>query len=156
MKLTDKTKKRLTLAGLGVLSVVLVVAIAVQFRTGKGTPPPPRRMPRFLQFPLRKPRALHRTSASRLFPRRTRLLRTAAPKIPEIPAARTRAFRHRSQNRPRLRRKRKRTPIRRRTVKRQRKPMAEHRSRIPLLNRRHRNLEIRTAKGKFGCLDSDG
>ena len=34
MKLTDKTKKRLTLAGLGVLSVVLVVAIAAQFRTG--------------------------------------------------------------------------------------------------------------------------
>jgi hypothetical protein len=33
MKLTDKTKKRLTLAGLGVLSVVLVVAIAAQFRT---------------------------------------------------------------------------------------------------------------------------
>ncbi|MFT8888374.1 MAG: DUF6550 family protein [Ethanoligenens sp.] len=34
MKLTDKTKKRLTLAGLGVLSVVLIVAIAAQFRTG--------------------------------------------------------------------------------------------------------------------------
>ena len=34
MKLTDKTKKRLTLAGLGVLSIVLVVAIAAQFRTG--------------------------------------------------------------------------------------------------------------------------
>lgn len=34
MKLKDKTKKRLTLAGLGVLSVVLVVAIAAQFRTG--------------------------------------------------------------------------------------------------------------------------
>ena len=33
MKLTDKTKKRLTLAGLGVLSIVLVVAIAAQFRT---------------------------------------------------------------------------------------------------------------------------
>ena len=37
MKLTDKTKKRLTLAGLGVLSVVLVVAIAAQFRTGTPT-----------------------------------------------------------------------------------------------------------------------
>ena len=34
MKLTEKTKKRLTLAGLGVLSIVLVVAIAAQFRTG--------------------------------------------------------------------------------------------------------------------------
>ena len=34
MKLTDKTKKRLTLAGLGVLSVVLVIAIAAQFKTG--------------------------------------------------------------------------------------------------------------------------
>ena len=37
MKLTDKTKKRLALAGLGVLSVVLVVAIAAQFRTGTPT-----------------------------------------------------------------------------------------------------------------------
>lgn len=37
MKLTDKTKKRLTLAGLGVLSIVLVVAIAAQFRTGTPT-----------------------------------------------------------------------------------------------------------------------
>lgn len=34
MKLTEKTKKRFTLAGLGVLSIVLVVAIATQFRTG--------------------------------------------------------------------------------------------------------------------------
>lgn len=34
MKLKDRTKKRLMLAGLGVLSVVLVVAIAAQFRTG--------------------------------------------------------------------------------------------------------------------------
>lgn len=33
MKLTDKTKKRLTLAELGVLSAVFVVAIAAQFRT---------------------------------------------------------------------------------------------------------------------------
>jgi hypothetical protein len=33
MKLKDKTKKRLMLAGLGILSVVLVVAIAAQFRT---------------------------------------------------------------------------------------------------------------------------
>lgn len=37
MKLTEKTKKRLTLAGLGVLSIVLVVAIAAQFRTGTPT-----------------------------------------------------------------------------------------------------------------------
>ena len=37
MKLTDKTKKRLTLAGLGILSIVLVVAIAAQFRTGTPT-----------------------------------------------------------------------------------------------------------------------
>lgn len=37
MKLKDKTKKRLMLAGLGVLSVVLVVAIAAQFRTGTPT-----------------------------------------------------------------------------------------------------------------------
>lgn len=37
MKLTDKTKKRLTLAGLGVLGIVLVVAIAAQFRTGTPT-----------------------------------------------------------------------------------------------------------------------
>lgn len=33
MKLTDKAKKRLTLAGLGVVCIVLVVAIAAQFRT---------------------------------------------------------------------------------------------------------------------------
>ena len=37
MKLTDKTKKRLMLAGLGVLGIVLVVAIAAQFRTGMPT-----------------------------------------------------------------------------------------------------------------------
>ena len=37
MKLKDKTKKRLTLAGLGILSIVLVVAIAAQFRTGTPT-----------------------------------------------------------------------------------------------------------------------
>ena len=37
MKLTEKTKKRLTLAGLGVLSIVLVVAIAAQVRTGTPT-----------------------------------------------------------------------------------------------------------------------
>ncbi len=35
MKLTDKTKKRLTLAGLGVVCVVLVIAIASQFKTEK-------------------------------------------------------------------------------------------------------------------------
>lgn len=33
MKLTDKTKKRLTVAGLGVVCVVLVIAIASQFKT---------------------------------------------------------------------------------------------------------------------------
>jgi len=33
MKLTDKVKKRLTLAGLGVVCVVLVIAIASQFKT---------------------------------------------------------------------------------------------------------------------------
>ena len=33
MKLTDKAKKRLTLAGLGVVCVVLVMAIASQFKT---------------------------------------------------------------------------------------------------------------------------
>jgi type IV secretory pathway VirB10-like protein len=33
MKLTDKTKKRLTIAGLGVVCVVLVIAIASQFKT---------------------------------------------------------------------------------------------------------------------------
>lgn len=32
MKLTDKTKKRLTIAGLGVVSIVLVIAIASQFK----------------------------------------------------------------------------------------------------------------------------
>ena len=32
MKLTDKTKKRLTVAGLGVVCVVLVIAIASQFK----------------------------------------------------------------------------------------------------------------------------
>ncbi|MGF7145466.1 hypothetical protein HNQ56_003909 [Anaerotaenia torta] len=32
MKLTDKTKKRLTIAGLGVVCVVLVIAIASQFK----------------------------------------------------------------------------------------------------------------------------
>ncbi len=37
MKLTDRTKKRLMLAGLGVLGIVLVVAIAAQFRTGTPT-----------------------------------------------------------------------------------------------------------------------
>jgi len=35
MKLTDKTKKRLTIAGLGVVCVVLVIAIASQFKTEK-------------------------------------------------------------------------------------------------------------------------
>jgi len=35
MKLTDKVKKRLTLAGLGVVCVVLVIAIASQFKTEK-------------------------------------------------------------------------------------------------------------------------
>ena len=33
MKLTDKTKKRLTAAGLGAVCVVLVIAIALQFKT---------------------------------------------------------------------------------------------------------------------------
>ena len=33
MKLSDRTKKRLTLAGLGVVCVVLVIAIASQFKT---------------------------------------------------------------------------------------------------------------------------
>lgn len=33
MKLTDKAKKRLTLAGLGLVSIVLVIAIASQFKT---------------------------------------------------------------------------------------------------------------------------
>lgn len=33
MKLTDKAKKRLTLAGLGVICIVLVIAIASQFKT---------------------------------------------------------------------------------------------------------------------------
>ncbi|MDI6877926.1 MAG: hypothetical protein QMC95_00325 [Desulfitobacteriaceae bacterium] len=33
MKLTDKAKKRLTVAGLGVVCVVLVIAIASQFKT---------------------------------------------------------------------------------------------------------------------------
>ena len=32
MKLTEKAKKRLTLAGLGVVCVVLVIAIASQFK----------------------------------------------------------------------------------------------------------------------------
>lgn len=32
MKLTDKTKKRLTIAGLGVVSIALVIAIASQFK----------------------------------------------------------------------------------------------------------------------------
>ena len=35
MKLTDKTKKRLTLTGLGVVCVVLVIAISSQFKTEK-------------------------------------------------------------------------------------------------------------------------
>jgi len=35
MKLTDRAKKRLTLAGLGVVCVVLVIAIASQFKTEK-------------------------------------------------------------------------------------------------------------------------
>jgi hypothetical protein len=35
MKLTDKIKKRLTLAGLGVVCVVLVIAISSQFKTEK-------------------------------------------------------------------------------------------------------------------------
>lgn len=33
MKLTEKTKRRLTIAGLGVVSIVLVIAIASQFKT---------------------------------------------------------------------------------------------------------------------------
>lgn len=33
MKLSEKTKKRLTLAGLGIVSIVLVIAIASQFKT---------------------------------------------------------------------------------------------------------------------------
>lgn len=33
MKLTDKAKKRLTIAGLGVVCIVLVIAIASQFKT---------------------------------------------------------------------------------------------------------------------------
>lgn len=35
MKLTDKAKKRFTIAGLGVVCVVLVIAIAMQFKTEK-------------------------------------------------------------------------------------------------------------------------
>lgn len=35
MKLTDKTKKRLTIAGLGVVCVVLIIAISSQFKTEK-------------------------------------------------------------------------------------------------------------------------
>lgn len=35
MKLTNKTKKRLTIAGLGVVCIVLVIAIASQFKTEK-------------------------------------------------------------------------------------------------------------------------
>lgn len=159
MKLIDKTKKRLTLAGLGVLSVVLVVAIAAQFRTGT---------------PMDRQADASSTASDASVPSISAPGATGSSPDVSVPAVSapdtasqngsakdtgdssgtTRAFRQRSQNRPSPRRKRKRTQIRRRTAKRLPKRITARRPRIPPPNHRHRNPGIKkTERFMYPVLD---